>query len=91
MTVAVRSALAGPIRPAATHLVAGVYRRCVCKLMRRLGATQSRMSRHIQVLKQVGLVVDRSDAQCVRDKIRPDLPPFLCALMATTLVPEVMA
>ena len=47
---------------------------CVCELMRKLGATQSRMSRHMQVLKQAGLVVDRRDAQWVRYRIRPDLP-----------------
>jgi ArsR family transcriptional regulator len=64
---------------------------CVCELMRKLGATQSRMSRHMQVLKQARLVVDRRDAQWVRYRIRPDLPTHLRALQAAALVEEVMA
>jgi ArsR family transcriptional regulator len=42
--------------------------------MRDLGATQSRMSRHMGVLKAAGLVVDRRDAQWVRYRRNPDLP-----------------
>ena len=49
------------------------------------------MSRHMQVLKQAGLVVDRRDAQWVRYRIRPDLPPHLRALVAAAVVEEVMA
>ena len=64
---------------------------CVCELMRKLDATQSRMSRHMQVLKQAGLVVDRRDAQWVRYRIRPDLPTASAALLAAALVEEVMA
>ena len=63
---------------------------CVCDLMRRLDATQSRMSRHMQVLKQAGLVVDRRDAQWVRYRTRPDLLQHLRALLAAALVDEVM-
>jgi ArsR family transcriptional regulator len=54
---------------------------CVCDLMRTLGATQSRVSRHMQALKQIGLVVDRRDAQWVRCRINPDLPLNIRALL----------
>ena len=47
---------------------------CVCELMRELGASQSRMSRHMAALKTAGLVVDRRDAQWVRYRRTPDLP-----------------
>ena len=33
----------------------------------------------MQVLKQAGLVVDRRDAQWVRYRIKPDLPPHVRA------------
>ncbi|WP_197423841.1 helix-turn-helix transcriptional regulator [Novosphingobium sp. CCH12-A3] len=46
---------------------------CVCELMDRLGATQSRMSRHMARLKAAGLLTDRRDAQWVRYRRNPDL------------------
>lgn len=85
MIVAVLSALAEPTRLDAMRLLAGGSELCVCDLMRKLGATQSRMSRHMQVLKQAGLVVDRRDAQRVRYRIDPDLPPAVARLLAAAL------
>jgi ArsR family transcriptional regulator len=43
------------------------------------------MSRHMQVLKQAGLVVDRRDAQWVRYRIKPDLSPTLVRLIEVAL------
>lgn len=91
MLITVLSALAEPTRLAAMRLLDDGGEHCVCALMRQLGATQSRMSRHMQVLKQAGLVVDRRDAQWVRYRIRPDLPPQLRALLSAALAEEVMA
>ena len=67
------------------RLLADGSEHCVCDLMRTLGATQSRMSRHMQVLKQAGLVVDRRDAQWVRYRLNPDLSPPLARLVAAAL------
>ncbi len=64
---------------------------CVCELMRKLGASQSRMSRHMQVLKQAGLVVDRRDAQWVRYRINPDLRPSFARLVEAALERQIMA
>ncbi|PTE22477.1 transcriptional regulator [Cereibacter changlensis JA139] len=91
MILTALSALAEPTRLAAMRILQDGDEHCVCDLMRRLEATQSRMSRHMQVLKHAGLVVDRRDAQWVRYRIRPDLPPPLRALLAAALVDEVMA
>ena len=91
MPVTLLAALAEPTRLGAMQILADGQEHCVCQLMARLEATQSRMSRHMQVLKQAGLVVDRRDAQWVRYRIRPDLPPHLRALLAAALVEEVMA
>ncbi len=85
MIVAVLSALAEPTRLEAIRLLADGSEHCVCELMRKLGATQSRMSRHMQVLKQAGLVVDRRDAQWVRYRIDPDLSPPLARLVQAAL------
>lgn len=80
MPLAVLSALADPTRLAVTQVLANGSEHRVCELMARLDATQSRMSRHMQTLKQAGLVVDRRDAQWVRYRLPPDLPPAARAI-----------
>lgn len=85
MILAVLSALAEPTRLEAMRLLADGSEHCVCELMQKLGATQSRMSRHMQVLKQAGLVVDRRDAQWVRYRVNPDLAPRLARLVEAAL------
>lgn len=79
------SALADPTRLAAIRLLWDGREHCVCELMRDLGATQSRMSRHMAVLKQVGLVIDRRDAQWVRYRRNPDLSETSAAIINAVL------
>ena len=90
MILAVLSALAEPTRLEAMRLLADGSEHCVCELMRKLGATQSRMSRHMQVLKQAGLVLDRRDAQWVRYRINPELAPSLARLVEAALERPIM-
>lgn len=71
----VLSALAEPTRLSAMRLLWDGDEHCVCELMDQLGATQSRMSRHMAVLKAAGLVLDRRDAQWVRYRRNPGLTP----------------
>lgn len=90
MILAVLSALAEPTRLEAMRLLADGSEHCVCELMRKLSATQSRMSRHMLVLKQAGLVLDRRDAQWVRYRINPDLPLSLARLVDAALERPIM-
>jgi ArsR family transcriptional regulator len=90
MILAVLSALAEPTRLEAMRLLADGSEHCVCELMRKLGATQSRMSRHMQVLKQAGLVVDRRDAQWVRYRINPELSQSHARLVEAALERQIM-
>ena len=46
--------------------------RCVCELTGDLDAAQSRLSFHLKVLKDAGLVTDRKDGRWVHYKINPD-------------------
>ena len=85
MSVTVLSALAEPTRLGAMRLLADGSEHCVCELMRKLGATQSRMSRHMRILKQAGLLEDRRDAQWVRYRLDPDLPPPVARLIEAAL------
>ena len=75
------SALAEPTRLAAVRLLWDGREHCVCELVRFLGVTQSRMSRHMAVLKQAGVVVDRRDAQWVRYRRNPELPAEQAAII----------
>jgi ArsR family transcriptional regulator len=75
------SALSDPTRLAALRLLWDGKEHCVCELMKRLGATQSRMSRHMGVLKGAGLVIDRRDAQWVRYRRNPALDREVVAIV----------
>jgi ArsR family transcriptional regulator len=77
------SALSEPTRLGALRLLADGREHCVCELMELLGATQSRMSRHMSILKAAGVVTDRRDAQWVRYRRNPDLAPELDEILNT--------
>jgi ArsR family transcriptional regulator len=79
------AALAQPTRLAAIRLLWDGREHCVCELMRALGTSQSRMSRHMAVLKQVGLVADRRDAQWVRYRRAPSIDRKVVALVDAAL------
>jgi len=85
MLQTILSALADPTRLATLRLLWDGEEHCVCELMPKLGATQSRMSRHMATLKTAGLVTDRRDRQWVRYRINPDLNPDTRALLATAM------
>lgn len=74
-TAELMATLSDPTRLKALRLLWDGEEHCVCELMARLGATQSRMSRHMGVLKAAGLVIDRRDAQWVRYRRNPHLAP----------------
>jgi ArsR family transcriptional regulator len=83
--VAILSALAEPTRLEALRIVWDGHEHCVCELMRELGATQSRMSRHMSALKIAGLVADRRDAQWVRYRRARNLPQNVVRLVDSAL------
>lgn len=85
MLVQTLSALADPTRLGAMQILWDHGEHCACELLDRLSATQSRLSRHLGVLKTAGLVVDRRDAQWVRYRINPDLPAETEVVVAAVL------
>ena len=84
----VLTAICDPTRRAALALLCGGGEHCVCELMARLDASQSRMSRHMKVLREAGLVLDRRDAQWVRYRRNPDLAPEIAAVIDAVLAAE---
>ncbi|MDZ7711073.1 MAG: metalloregulator ArsR/SmtB family transcription factor [Roseovarius sp.] len=75
MILPVLTALAEPTRLNAMRILSDGQEHCVCELMTKLGVTQSRMSRHMKVLTQAGLLTARRDAQWVRYRLDPKIEP----------------
>ncbi|MCP5075398.1 MAG: metalloregulator ArsR/SmtB family transcription factor [Rhodobacteraceae bacterium] len=89
MLTQILTALAEPTRLCAMRILWDDGEHCVCELMERCGASQSRMSRHMATLKAAGLIIDRRDRQWVRYRLNPDLPKNLKGLVAAVMaVPE---
>ncbi len=84
-TIRVLSALAEPTRLAAIGILFDGGEHCVCELMSKLSATQSRMSRHMTTLKTAGLVIDRRDAQWVRYRLNPTMPASVHDIVAAAV------
>lgn len=81
----VLAALAEPTRRRALALLWTGDELCVCELMERLGATQSRMSRHMGMLKAAGLVLDRREAQWVRYRRNHDVRPAVTNIIESVI------
>lgn len=79
------NALSEPVRLEALRLLGDGREHCVCELMRLLGATQSRMSRHMGVLKSAGIVTARREAQWVYYRRNPNLKPAFGAIVNAVL------
>jgi ArsR family transcriptional regulator len=54
---------------------------CVCELMQALEMTQSRVSRNLGILKNVGLVKDRRDGLWVHYSINDEAKPYIKELL----------
>jgi ArsR family transcriptional regulator len=78
-------AVSDPVRLRALHVLWGGGEHCVCELMARLDVSQSRISRHMKVLKLAGLVAGRRDAQWMRYRQNPDLAPEITAVVDAIL------
>ena len=65
-------ALADPVRLQIVGALAG-GERCVCDLTTDLGLAQSRLSFHLKVLKDCGLLADRQSGRWVYYRLQPDV------------------
>lgn len=57
---------------------------CVCELTHALGIIQPKVSRHLAMLKDAGLVSDRRQGQWIYYQIHPDLPQWARQVIETT-------
>lgn len=74
-------ALADPLRLQVIEALAG-GERCVCDLTADLGLAQSRLSFHLKVLKDSGLLADRQEGRWIYYRLRPEVIGSLSAWLA---------
>jgi ArsR family transcriptional regulator len=76
--------------PTRLELVALLRRgeRCVCQLQEALGAAQSRLSFHLKVLKEAGLVTDRREGRWVYYTLNRDAVGDLSSLLTDCCAPQ---
>jgi len=67
---ALLKALADPIRLQVVEALAG-GERCVCELTAQLGLAQSKLSFHLKVLKDAGLLADRQQGRWIYYRLEP--------------------
>jgi ArsR family transcriptional regulator len=82
---ALLKALADPLRLRVIEALGG-GERCVCDLTADLGLAQSKLSFHLKVLKEAGLLADRQEGRwiyyCLRAEALDDLRDWLAGLAA---------
>ena len=66
-------ALSDTTRLRALALMAAEGEVCVCELVEALGEVQPKISRHLAVLRDAGIVTVRKDARWIHHTIAPDL------------------
>lgn len=57
---------------------------CVCELTHAIGASQPHMSRHLGLLREAGLVVDRREGLWIHYRINPELPAWTRDVLRNT-------
>jgi biotin operon repressor len=68
-------ALADPTRLRCLLLLATEGELCVCELTHALNESQPKISRHLAMLREAGIVSDRREGLWVHYRLSPDLPP----------------
>lgn len=68
--------LADPIRLRCMALISGEGELCVCELVAALDLPQPKISRHLAVMRDAGLLRDRRVAQWVLYALAPDIPSW---------------
>lgn len=69
-------ALSDPARRRILALLLEADERCVCELHGALDASQPKVSRHLAVLREAGLVLARRDGKWMHYRIHPELPTW---------------
>ncbi|GAB4508583.1 MAG: metalloregulator ArsR/SmtB family transcription factor [Sulfuricaulis sp.] len=76
-------ALADPTRLRCLLLLAAEDELCVCELTHALGESQPKISRHLAMLRETGIVSDRREGLWVHYRLNPELPSWAREILST--------
>jgi len=76
-------ALADPTRLRSLLLLAAEGELCVCELTHALNESQPKISRHLAMLREIGIVSDRREGLWIHYRISPDLPAWARKILNT--------
>ena len=74
-------ALADPTRARIALLVTRERELCVCELTCALDEIQPKISRHLALLREAGLLADRRQGQWIYYRLHPDLPDWATQML----------
>ena len=80
-TQIVFDALSDPLRRRILVMLLDKDERCVCELHDALGEAQPKVSRHLSVLRDAGMVVGRRDGVWMHYRIHPELPAWVMRVL----------
>ncbi|HWS03503.1 MAG TPA: metalloregulator ArsR/SmtB family transcription factor, partial [Gammaproteobacteria bacterium] len=76
--------LSDPTRLRALVLLAQEGELCVCELTHALDVIQPKISRHLALLREAEVVLDRRQGQWIYYRLSPDLPAWARSVLETT-------
>ncbi len=79
-------ALADPTRARIALLIAREKELCVCELTCALSEIQPKISRHLALLRESGVLADRRKGQWVYYRLHPGLPTWVSKIIKTMLI-----
>lgn len=77
--------LSDPTRLRSVVLLAREGELCVCEFTHALGVVQPKVSRHLALLREAGVVADRRQGQWVYYRLHPDLPRWAQDVIAAAV------
>jgi len=57
---------------------------CVCEMTHALEESQPKISRHLAVMRDAGIVKSRREGTWIHYRVEPDLPAWVTGLLSTT-------
>jgi len=77
-------ALSDPTRLRLLLLLADQDELCVCELTHALAVFQPKISRHLAMLREAGIVLDRREGLWIHYRLNPKLPAWVREVLETT-------
>lgn len=78
------SAMSNEIRLRCLMLLVKEHELCVCEITHALGIAQPAVSRHLALLRETGIVLDRREGLWIHYRLHPELPDWATKVLSET-------